>query len=243
MTAADTATGPGTGTARRRRGAELEAALLQAAWDELIEVGYADFTLDGVAARAGTSRPVLARRWAGPAELVLAAVSHHATLAPIEVPDTGTLRGDVLALLRHLTARTNEVAGILSFLIGDHFRETRQPLAAVREQSLAGQPGAMRRILDHAVARGEISPAILGTRIASLPVDLVRHEVIFTQAPVPDAALIEIVDTIFLPLARAHGVPPALADRQPRARACRYPLAAAVMRAAAPGTPFQCVCR
>jgi AcrR family transcriptional regulator len=202
MAAADTATGPGP--ARRRRGAELEAALLQAAWDELIEVGYADFTLDGVAARAGTSRPVLARRWPGPAELVLAAMSHHATLTDTEAPDTGTLRGDVLALLRHVTARTSEISGILSFLVADQFRETRQPLAAMRERLLAGPPTAMQRILQRAVERGEISPDILGTRIASLPADLIRHDMIMTQAPVPDATLIEIVDTIFLPLARAH---------------------------------------
>jgi AcrR family transcriptional regulator len=211
MTAAGTATGPGAGpgtgpgAGRRRRGAELEAALLQAAWDELIEVGYADLTLDGVAARAGTSRPVLARRWAGPAELVLDAVRHHAALDPIEVPDTGTLRGDVLDLLRHIAAHIGEIAGVLSYLLADHFRETKLPLAALREQVLAGPPTAMRRILDRAVERGEISPAILGTRIASLPRDLLIHDLVMTQAPVPDAALIEIVDTVFLPLARAPG--------------------------------------
>jgi AcrR family transcriptional regulator len=203
MTAAGTETGPGT--ARRRRGAELEAALLQAAWDELIEVGYTDFTLDGVAARAGTSRPVLSRRWPGSAELVLAAVSHHGTLAPLEAPDTGTLRGDILALLRHVIARTNEIAGILSYLVADHFRATKQPLATARERLMAGPPTAMRRILDRAIERGEISPAILGTRIASLPMDLIRHDLIMTQAPVPDAKLIEIVDAVFLPLALAHG--------------------------------------
>jgi hypothetical protein len=37
--------------------------------------------------------------------------------------------------------------------------------------------------------------------------DLVRHDMIFTQAPVSEAALAEIVDTIFLPLARAGGQP------------------------------------
>lgn len=211
MTAAGTTSGPGTSTAKqsgaatRRRGAGLEAALLQAAWDELTAVGYADFTLEGVAARAGTSRPVLSRRWPGRAELVLAAFRHHAALAPIEVPDTGTLRGDVLALLRHVAARTSEIAGILSFVIADHFRETGQPPSALRGRLLAGPPTAMKRILDRAVERGEISPGILGTRVASLPVDLVRHDLIMTQAAVPDATLIEIVDNIFLPLARAHG--------------------------------------
>jgi AcrR family transcriptional regulator len=64
--------------------AALDAALLEAAWDELGEVGYPGFTLDGVAARAGTSRPVLARRWPNRAELVIAAMRHHAPSAVIE---------------------------------------------------------------------------------------------------------------------------------------------------------------
>ncbi len=134
---------------------------------------------------------------------MLAAVSHHASLDPIETPDTGTLRGDVLALLRHVTARTNEISGILSYLIADHFRATRQPLAAMRQRLLAGPPTAMQRILERAVERGEISPAVLRSRIASLPRDLVVHDLIMSQAPLPDSTLIEIVDDLFLPL--AHG--------------------------------------
>jgi hypothetical protein len=38
---------------------------------------------------------------------------------------------------------------------------------------------------------------------ASLPVDLVRHDLIMNQAPVPDDTLVEIVDRIFLPLVPA----------------------------------------
>jgi len=189
-------------TARRRRGVELEAALLRAAWDELTEVGYADFTLEGVAVRAGTSRPVLARRWPSRTHLVQAAIRQHVALRPVEVPDTGTLRGDVLALLRHVMERVGEITGILSYVNAEHFRETGEPVSAVRERVLAGPPTAMERILDRAVERGEASPAVIGTRIASLPVDLIRHDLILTQEPVPDATLIEIVDAIFLPLVR-----------------------------------------
>ncbi len=43
----------------RRRGTALENAILDAAWAELVEHGYADMTLESVAKRAGTSRPVL----------------------------------------------------------------------------------------------------------------------------------------------------------------------------------------
>lgn len=59
----------------------------------------------------------------------------------------------------------------------------------------------MELILDRAVERGEIDPARLSPRVRSVPVDIVRHDLIMNQQPVPDATLVEIVDKIFLPLA------------------------------------------
>ena len=159
------ATHPGAAT--RRRGTKLEAAILEAAWDELTEVGYPALTMEGVAARAKTSRAVLYRRWPNRPELMVAALGHHAAVTPIGVPDTGTLRGDLLVLLRHMSARVGEVAG------------------------------------ERAVERGEIDPARLSPRIRSLPVDIVRHDLIMNQQPLPQATLVEIVDKIFLPLVTA----------------------------------------
>ncbi len=200
-----TATTPPTGTdqrrpppARRRRGAELDAALLEAAWDELAAVGYPRFTLDGVAARAGTSRPVLARRWPNRAELVIAAMRHHTP--PAVPPDTGTLRGDLLALLRQLSAAVGEVVGVLTFVFADYFNATGQPPSEIRQRAIAERGSVMAAIIERAVQRGEIDPHRLTPHIASLPVDLVRHDLIMNQAPVPDETLIEIVDSIFLPL-------------------------------------------
>ena len=186
--------------ATRRRGTALEAALLEAAWDELNEVGYAALTMEGVAARARTSRAVLYRRWPNRPELVVAALRHHTSAAPIGVPDTGTLRDDLLALLRHMSARVGEVAGVFSFLIADYYREAGLPPAALRERAVADARSEMALILERAIERGEIRPERLSPRIATLPVDLVRHDLIMTQAPVPDATLVEIVDRIFLPL-------------------------------------------
>jgi AcrR family transcriptional regulator len=190
-----------TTPATRRRGAALETALLEAAWDELTEVGYAALTMEGVAARARTSRAVLYRRWPNRPELVVAALRHHTDVAPIGLADTGSLRGDMLALLRHMSARVGEVAGVFSFLIADYFQEEGLPPAVLRERAIAGAPqDEMAVILERAVTRGEISPGRLSPRIAALPVDLVRHDLIMTQKPVPDATLVEIVDRIFLPL-------------------------------------------
>jgi AcrR family transcriptional regulator len=185
---------------RRRRGAALDAALLEAAWDELRAVGYPRLTLDGVAARAGTSRPVLARRWPNRAELVIAAIRHHTpSTAP---PDTGTLRGDMLALLRQISASVGEMVGVLTFVFADYFNATGQPPSQIREQAIAGRGSIMAAVIERAVERGEVDPRRLTPHIASLPVDLVRHDLIMNQAPVPDETLIEIVDDIFLPLVR-----------------------------------------
>ena len=199
---ADSGRTPGPPT--RRRGAQLETALLDAAWAELTAMGYSAFTMEGVATRAKTSRAVLYRRWSNRPELAGAAIRHQTKLAAADVPDTGTLRGDVLALLRHASGRVGEVAGVISFLIADYFNETGLPAAVLRERALAGEPTAMQIVLDRAVARGEIGADRLSPRIASLPLDLVRHDVIMNRATVPDKTLVEIVDRIFLPLVLAE---------------------------------------
>ena len=208
MTAKETVSAPPlderrAGPPARRRGSRLEAAILDAAWDELAEAGYAALTMERVAARAKTSRAVLYRRWPSRPELVVAALRRHTDFTSPAMFDTGTLRGDVLALLRHMSARVGEIAGALSFLIAASFEEAGLTPAVLRERAVAGEPGTMQVILDRAAARGEIGPGRLSPRIASLPVDLVRHDLIMTLAPIPDSTLVEIVDKIFLPLVRA----------------------------------------
>jgi AcrR family transcriptional regulator len=200
----------------RRRGAKLEAALLEAAWAELTAVGYAGFTIEGVASRARTSRAVLYRRWPSRGELVLAAYRQHRTLVPADFADTGSLRGDVLANLRLMSASTAEIVGVLSFLFADYFNETGLPPSELRERVLGGRPTSIDVALERAVRRGEIDADRVTPRIASLPLDLARHEVIMHQAPVPDAVLVEIVDEVFMPLVGLGGTTPRPPKRSTR---------------------------
>lgn len=187
---------------QRRRGPALENALLAAAWDELNERGYDDFTVDGVAARACTSRAVLYRRWPGKPDLVHAALITAIKKDPVTVPDTGSLRGDVIDLLRQANSQRGHLAVTVVTRLGGFYRDTGTNLADLRD-ALKGELGVtMDDLIARAVARGEILPDQINGRIAQLPADLLRHDILFTQAPLTDDAIEEIVDAVFLPLVR-----------------------------------------
>ncbi|SPM36305.1 TetR family transcriptional regulator [Mycobacterium rhizamassiliense] len=189
-----------TGVARRRRGAALEEALLDAAWAELTEHGYDDMTIDAVAVRAGTSRAVLYRRWPGKQELVLAALAHEVEKDVVAVPDTGSLRGDVIALLREANKLRVGLVAALMTRLGGFYQQTGRSLADIRALIQGDRDAILEQIVQRAIDRGEIQPGQVTDRIARVPVELFRYEVLMTLQPVPDDAIVEIVDTIFLPL-------------------------------------------
>ena len=204
--------------ARRRRGVELEDAILDAAWDQLVQNGYAEFTIDAVAARAGTSRTVVYRRWPTRQELVRAAIARAGLRDRPATPDTGTLRGDLIALLDIANRTRVGFAAALSVHLGGYFAETGTSLADLREVFLGGSATAMDVIVERAIARGEIDAARLTPRIAALPFDLFRHDAMMTLKPVPPETVAEIIDTIYLPLVRpvdADGIAQEKADDAP----------------------------
>jgi AcrR family transcriptional regulator len=184
--------------ATRRRGAALEEVLLDAAWSELQSVGYRNLTIEAVADRAGTSRAVLYRRWRNRHELVIAAMRRHAPMLSGEVPDTGSLRGDVLALLQRTADRMDEIgAETIRGLLGDYLSDP----DFERTQGQVLQIGAevMTSILRRATDRGEARTDI-SLRVAQVPTDLFRNEIFKSRAAPPRAVLVEIVDEVFLPL-------------------------------------------
>ena len=189
-------------TTGRRRGKALENAVLDAAWSELIGGGYAGFTMEAVAARARTSRPVLYRRWPNRANLAIAAVRHIMHKHPLNIPDTGKVRGDLIALLQQFSKERALFAAFISLQMGEYFSETNTSLADLRASLLQGNHSQLDTVLARGVDRGEIDRSKLTPRIASLPADLLRHEVLMTLRPVPKAVITEFVDDIFLPLVR-----------------------------------------
>jgi AcrR family transcriptional regulator len=193
-------------TLTRRRGAELEQAILAAAWEQLLAEGYERFTIDTVAVRAQTSKPVLYRRWRTREDLLLATARHVGEASGSSLPDTGTLRGDVLALLSQANTTRNPMVALVSSMLGSYYSQGGPTPAQIR-QAFRGERGhAVGLVLDRAVARGEVDPARVTPRIIDLPFDLFRNEWMMTLQPVPDHVLRQIVDDIFLPLVSARSV-------------------------------------
>lgn len=191
--------------AGRRRGSQLEDAILDAAWAELGEHGYPGLTLEGVARRAGTSRPVLYRRWPSRAALATAAMARFLVQHPITVPDLGNVRDELRLLLRGLSDRARPDLIGLVFDLHKDLADGHSNLAELRAHLRSQATGAdvIATVMARAVARGEIAAERLTPRLTSLPTDLARHELLMTFAPLSEATLTEIIDEVFLPLVRA----------------------------------------
>lgn len=189
----------------RRRGAQLEDAILHAAAEELRESGYAGMTMDRVARRAGTNKNAIYRRWPARAALGVAAYGH-LVAGELRVPDTGTLRGDALALLRAANATWSSPQGAVLRNLLAAATDDPDLLTALRERAGGGvMDAAWLTLLERAVARGEAPPEAVHPRVASLPIMVLRGEYAVRGLPeVPDEVLVEIVEEVFLPLVRGR---------------------------------------
>ncbi|MFI6740876.1 TetR/AcrR family transcriptional regulator [Nonomuraea sp. NPDC050451] len=192
--------------ASRRRGPKLEDAILDAAWEVLIEHGYHGFTYEAIAARAGTSRPVLYRRWPQRDDLLLATLTKF--WQPIAVPDTGSLRDDAIGFLRNANADRAPTITLMSVQLADYFRDAGTSFSELRDTLLPpGQATAFDMIVARAVERGELPDVSRSSRVVNLPFDLLRHDLLTTMRAVPDESIVEIVDEVWLPLLGVSGAP------------------------------------
>jgi AcrR family transcriptional regulator len=185
----------------RRRGKVLEAAIFDVVFQQLAETGYVNFSIERVAAGAGTSKPVIYRRWPTRARLVYAALRATRPVLSFDAPDTGTVRGDVMLILRRISEMVDELSPEVIFgLIAELLHESDSSLfVEVHERNTK----IVREILARGVGRGEIAAEKLTPRLAALPFDLVRHQLVLLQQPLSAQDIEEIVDRIFLPLVRA----------------------------------------
>ncbi|MBB2890621.1 TetR/AcrR family transcriptional regulator C-terminal ligand-binding domain-containing protein [Flexivirga oryzae] len=184
----------------RRRGAALEEAILDAAWEQLLDSGTSDFTYEAVAARAGTSRPVLYRRWPQREQLLKAAIRHGGTKVRRTIPDTGSLRDDMVRMLLDMNRTVVQFLALLGGHLAIMHSAERMTPEEIRNLYVAGRPQRMRVVIDRAIARGEVDPDRLSDLVLAVPADLVRQRIILTQRKVSRAYVEEIVDQVFLPL-------------------------------------------
>ncbi len=200
-----------TTSARTRRLAKggrydrhLDARVLEAASALLAERGYEGMSVDAIAARAGVGKAAIYRRWAGKAELVLDVV--RAAGFPVdEVRNTGTLRGDLLAMLENLRRRLDargmaHVAGVVVAM-----REHDELRAAVHEQLVSAWAQATEAIVARAVARGEIAPRPPASLelFAQLAPALVSLRILASMGEVGSEFMTQLVDEVLLPVLEA----------------------------------------
>ena len=97
--------------------------------------------MESVAARAKTGVAVLYRRWTGKDDLVLAAIAHYGKTHPVEIPDTGSLRGDMLALLRDVSDTRQSFTVAITAAFAGLLASSGLTPADVRDRIRSGDPG------------------------------------------------------------------------------------------------------
>jgi AcrR family transcriptional regulator len=182
----------------RRRGAVLEQAILDAAWEELGEKGWAGFTIDGVAARAGTARTVIYRRHKNRVELASAMLGSAAGTTDGSFPSRGDLRSDLVTFLRGMSAFTDgpfglAIRGVISE--GDH---------SLRPSIFGGETivSEVGDIIRQAVERGDLE-AEPSTLAANLGHAVLMADFLHVRSGPSEADIDELVDTVWLPALRA----------------------------------------
>jgi AcrR family transcriptional regulator len=180
---------------RGERGGDLLPTVI----DLLREVGYDRMTIDAVAARARVSKATIYRHWPGKAELVADALRQRQVRVHTP-PDTGSLRGDLLELLR-ATATICTVDADLMQALTFAMRTSPELERLVRHQVLPGGRVASTAVLVRAAARGEIPPEA-GERelFHDLAPALVMSRVLAHGLPADDDFLAQVVDEVLVPV-------------------------------------------
>ena len=191
----------GEPTARARRGRprdpSVDAAIRAATVELLGEVGYAHLTMDQVAARAKVSKASLYLRWPNKVALVADALQHRARAVP-EIPDTGSLPGDMRAFLAALLRSRSAASRALQAVSGEI--ASNPELRTAWHRGLAGMlTGCLRTILVRAVDRGELPADSDVELLSQLPLSLLQNWRLQHQHD-PDEVVVErIVAQFYTP--------------------------------------------
>jgi AcrR family transcriptional regulator len=177
------------------RSARVRTAAIAATLAELAERGYSALSLEQIARRAGIHKTTLYRRWGTREELVLDAMLERAS-AHVSVPDTGSLREDLLALARTAAANaaTPEVTAMARAVAAEAPRDGR--LAAANQRFWAERLALDATILERAIARGEVAPGTDPRRVIEAVIGPIHLRLLLTGEPIDDAFLEGVVDVV-----------------------------------------------
>ena len=178
---------------------EREAQILEATLDVLAEVGYDRLTMDAVAARAKASKATLYRRWTNKVTLVIEALQH--AKSPQDVPDTGSLREDLVAAFCGVGGLSDpqSVAAFSSVLTA--IARDAEFAQAFRRDVIGPKIAFSRQIWERARARGELRDDVDLDLVEPALAGIVLHRV-FLLGETPTLDLISrVVDQILLPAA------------------------------------------
>ncbi len=187
----------------RRRGKVLEQAIFRATLDELVASGYARLSMEAVATGAQTGKAAIYRRWSSKEELVLGAM--RATLPPLgPVPDTGSLRGDLLQLMQRARAAMVSLPGCaVRVIMGELDHERARPfLGLVHECVMEPNKGVILEVLRRGAERGEVRAEAVTPLVADVAPALMLYRAKM-HGPPTEEDTVALVDEVMLPLVRA----------------------------------------
>jgi AcrR family transcriptional regulator len=180
----------------RPRSERSHRAILEAANEILEERGFVDLTMDEVAQRGGVSKSTIYRWWPTKGMLVFEAFTAN-FLARQPTPDTGSLRGDLLAALRSWirTVKGTVTGRTLVGLIAEVQRDP--DLAEIwRERFVTRVRAQHRFMLDRAIERGDVSPDIDPDVTLDLLFGSAYHRLLQSHLPLTDRFAQAVVDTV-----------------------------------------------
>jgi AcrR family transcriptional regulator len=181
-----------------------EAELLAATLQLLQQHGYERLTVDAVAATAKASKATVYRRWPSKGELVLAAFIEGCRQVAV-VPDTGSLRGDLLLLGEVITEHATQHAATIRAVMVE---VSRDPALrdAMQRQFLDQRKALIELVLQQAVDRGEIEAAAISDELWDLLPGYLIFRSIVSNRPPTKQTVRTLVDNILIPsLTRSIG--------------------------------------
>jgi AcrR family transcriptional regulator len=181
----------------RPRDPRRREAILTAAIELVAEVGFDRMTVDGLAARAGVSKPTIYRRWpGGKSEIIVDAIrtkrEHNS-----RQPDTGSLRGDLIAYISGATQDFDPhvAAGLLMQL-----QSSPELKALFRDEVVCEEQTGFESLLHRAAARGEIAKVEVTPLLADIPGSIIFTRALIHDLPIDAAFVEELVDRVLLPI-------------------------------------------